>query len=536
MPIPPSASPVLVVGGRTTGIMMAAELARHGVAVRIIDKSPGIDLHCRATVLHSRSLEILDQLGIVDSIVACAQPLHGSCLYVNGEQRGRAEEMPVDSPFPHSLGLSQAVTEATLEQHLQSMGVTIERNTQLTAIEQANDRVYATLMHADGREETVETPWLVGCDGAHSTVRHLTEESFPGEADPYPYLLADIVVDGPLDPQDVHIFLHDEGDLFFFILNEGRRFVVANVPPESDLSQPPTLQQVEELVAQRSGRIFPLSDPRWMTYFHINYRLAPHYRHGRTFLAGDAAHVHSLMGGHGMNTGIQDAHNLAWKLALVLREVVPVSWLDTYETERRRVAEDVIALTKFATEQAELFTDLAPQKREELVKHMFVPESEKMRVRMQAEEIDLDYRASPICIEPVNEFSRGPHAGARAENAAPIFVDHKPCGLFDVLHTPKHSLILFAPMPPREASTDFANAVETIIEQHGHWIDVYVVADPEHYDDLPQKAILIEDRQQVFRERYGIDSAGCYLIRPDGYVAYRSRKFDSLDEYLSRVL
>ncbi len=529
-------SPVLVVGGRTTGLMMAAELARHDVAVRIIDKSPGIDPHCRATVLHSRSLEILHSLGIVDEIVACAQSLHGVCLYVNGEARGRSEELPVDSPFPLSLGLPQATTETILEKHLNSLGVFVERNTQLTSLEQSADKVRASVLHDDGREEVVETPWVIGCDGAHSTVRHLTEETFPGEADPYPYLLADVVIDGALEPGDVYFYLHDDGELFLFILNEGRRLVVANVAKETDISRTPTLEQVQELVTQRSGHDFHLSDPRWLTYFHINYRLAPHYRHGRTFLAGDAAHVHSLLGGLGMNTGIQDAHNLAWKLALVMRGGAPVTWLETYETERRQVAEDVIATTKIATQHAELFAELSSTDREKLVTHMFVPEGEKMRVRNHEEQIDLDYRSSPICLEPEGEFANGPHAGARAVDA-PILLDGQPCQFYDLMRSSKHCLFLFAPASPQGSDlSELTTVAETVARDHGHWIAVHIVDDWQGESTVPSNVTLIEDPQQTLRQRYGIESTGMYLIRPDGYVAYRSRRLESLDEYLARIL
>ena len=203
---------------------MAAELARHGVLVRIIDKSPGIDPHSRATLVHSRTLEILHGLGIADQVTEDAQPLHGICLYVNGRRIGRSQEEAVDSLFPVGVALSQARTETVLERYLNSFGVTVERSTQLTAMSHSADGICAALRHADGREEIVDTPWLIGCDGAHSTVRHLTEEVFPGEADPYPYMLADVVVDGPLQSEDAYMFLNDHGDLFFFVLGRGSAF------------------------------------------------------------------------------------------------------------------------------------------------------------------------------------------------------------------------------------------------------------------------------------------------------------------------
>ncbi len=302
--------PILVVGGRTTGLMMAAELARHGASVRIVDRSPGIDPHSRATLLHSRTLEILDSLGIAEQVTEIGQPMRRIRLYANGKFVGQSQEDAVDSPFPCGVALSQAKTEAILERHLNNLGVAVERSTQLTAMDQHTAGVRATLEYAGGRQEIVETPWLIGCDGAHSTVRHLIAEEFAGESDSFPYMLIDAIVDGCFEPDDVHVYLHDEGDLFFFVLDEGRRLVVASGPKNSSIREAPTLDQMQQMVKRRSYGQFRLSDPRWLSCFHIHYRLAPHYRHGRTFLAGDAAHVHSLIGGQGMNTGIQDAHNL----------------------------------------------------------------------------------------------------------------------------------------------------------------------------------------------------------------------------------
>ena len=528
-------SPVLVVGGRTTGLMMAAELARHGAAVRIIDKSPGIDPHSRATFLHSRTMEILDSLGLARQIVEQAQPMHGIRLYANGRLVGRSEEALVDSPFPRSMALSQAKTERYLEGHLGSFGVTVERNTQLISLDQSTDRVRATLAHADGNEETIETPWLIGCDGAHSTVRHLTEEEFPGEADPYPYLLSDVILEGDHDPKDSYIFLGDGGDLFFFMLDEGRRLIIANTSKGSNQGEPPTLEEMQRIVDERSLPGFRLTDPRWLARFHIHYRLAPHYRHGRTFVAGDAAHIHSPIGGQGLNTGVQDAFNLAWKLALVMRGVVPEAWLDTYEMERRRVAEDVLATTKLVTEQVELFASLSPNERQRLLDHMFVPEGERMRTRRHTEEIDLDYRTSPICIESDDVFGIGPCAGAEVLDAAPLVVEGKTCTFFELLRGSNHRLMLFAAAAEGDTADALA-AAESAVKAHGHWIDVFFVAERTIERELPPEVTVIEDPKRSLHRRYGAEGAGLYLIRPDGYVAYRSRRPDGLGEYLNRVM
>ena len=280
---------------------------------------------------------------------------------------------------------------------------------------------------------------------------------------------------------------------------------------------------------------FRVSDPRWLAYFHIHYRLAPHYRNGRTFLAGDAAHVHSLLGGQGMNTGLQDAHNLAWKLALVIRGIVPESWLDSYEVERRQVAADVIAATKAATETAELFAELSPIARERLVKHMFVPESQRMKVRRHQEEIDLDYRTCALCIESENEFQGGPHAGARAVDAESILVAGEVCRLYDLLTHAKHSWIMFAPATPAEQLDEMTTAAESVLREHGDWISVYLVTNETVPCAVPDGVTVIEDPQHSLCRHYGIESTGAYLIRPDGYVAFRSRRCDSLGDYLDRV-
>ena len=530
-------APVLVVGGRTTGLMMSSELARRGVPVRIIDQSAGIDPHVRANLLHSRTLEIFLGLGLDEQATNGSFPEKGVCLYANGILKGAQRHEPIDSPYPYGMSQSQAHTESVLERHLNAHGVHVERSVELTAITQNEHAVRATVRHQDGKEEVLETPWLIGCDGAHSTTRHLTGCAFPGDRDPYPYVLADVIVQGELEDHEGYLFLHDEGDLFIFsTLPERRRLICANMSPDYPPTESPTLNFMQSLVNRRGLPGLKLSDPRWLTNFRINYRLAPHYRHGRIFLAGDAAHIHSLVAGQGMNTGIQDAFNLAWKLALVTHGIVPESWLDTYESERRKVGEEVVSMTRTVTEETELFVELSGIERERLIAHMFVPESERLKAARHLQEVDLDYRASPLSFEGEGTFDRGPHPGAQAPDATPIMVNGTETSLYRFLGGVNHRLLLFTGHKRPLPTTGLENALR-VAEGHHHWIDTCVVTPDEPLNlESHIPVTQIKDPSGSLHQRFGAEEPSLYLLRPDGYVAYRSRRLDSLKTYLDRVL
>ncbi len=529
---------VLVVGGRTTGLMMSAELARRGVPVRIVDKSPGIDPHCRANLLHSRTLEIFLGLGIVDDVINDSFQERRINIYAGGELVGVNRHEPIDSPFPFGMSQSQAKTEAVLEAHLNRYGVRVERRVELVSLIEHEDRVVATLLHPGGREETVETAWLIGCDGAHSTTRHLTGCAFPGDKDPFAYVLADVAIQGELEDEVGYTFMHEEGDLFIFTMLAGRRrLVCASLAAGSQPVESPTLEQIQTLIDTRGLPGLKISDPRWLANFHIHYRLAAHYRHGRTILAGDAAHVHSLLAGQGMNTGIQDAFNLVWKLALVIRGVAPESWLDTYELERRTVGESVVAMTKTITESAEHYAGLSPRERERLVAHMLIPEPERLQAARHLQEVDLDYRASPLCREVEGEFELGPHAGMLAPNASPIVFNGERKNLVSLLAGINHRLLLMGGDLPSQATKRLVDVCRVTQQTHGHWLDVSVVTpDDRQAIELPAGVTRIGDPDAALRERFAANKPCLYLIRPDGHIAYRSRRIDSLGEYLGQVL
>jgi 2-polyprenyl-6-methoxyphenol hydroxylase-like FAD-dependent oxidoreductase len=533
-----SNSQILVVGGRTTGLTLACELARHGAPVRIVDKSEGIDPHCRATVLHSRTLEVFQDLGIVDEVLEKGTKVRGLSQYVDGRRVLHVNFGDVESPCPWGIALGQNDTEAILERQLGKLGITVERRTELVDFVQNEDQVRATILHADGRDEEVLTPWLIGCDGAHSTTRHLSREAFGGEEESHQHVLADVIVDADFERDVAHSFLTDRGVLFFFPLPQERTLVIAAEHHEPT-TEAPTLQEIQALVTERGPAGARVRDPHWLAHFHIHYRIVSHYRHRRVFLAGDAAHIHSPVGGQGMNTGIQDAYNLAWKLALAARGRGSEIILASYEKERRDVGEDVVRATQLATESFVQWDHLSPEERKRRQRMVVLPEAERRRVAQHREALDLDYRKSPICAEGAgNGFAAGPHAGAQAPDAGPLECGGRTLTLFELLRGTKHTLLVFPGPDATWQSRDASALVDEVLRRHGDLLDAYIVtARGSPSGSLSATIRGIRDPDNALTRRYGIAEPCFYLIRPDGYVAYRAAppKAADLRDYLQRI-
>ena len=337
---------VLVVGAGPVGLTMAAELARYGVGVRIVDKAAQRTDKSKALVLWSRTLELLDRMGCGASFVEAGRKVREADIISGGATIARVNFDGLKTPHPYALMLPQSETERLMEQHLNALGVEVERRVELIRFVADEDAVTAFLRRPDGGEETVDVDWMIGCDGAHSIVRHGLGMEFEGDTMLSHFILADLHLAGgpPLD--EIKTYWHEAGPLVIFPIGPGRYRVVADAgePKAGEPTPDPTLEEVQSLLDQRGPAGVKASDPVWLSGFTINERKVADYRAGRVFLAGDAAHVHSPAGGQGMNTGMQDAINLAWKLALVCRGVAsPEPLLGSYSAERSEVGREVLA-------------------------------------------------------------------------------------------------------------------------------------------------------------------------------------------------
>ncbi|MFD2261251.1 FAD-dependent monooxygenase [Lacibacterium aquatile] len=337
---------ILIVGAGPSGLVLALNLARQGVAFRIVDKGEGPGATSRALAVHARTLEFYRQLGIADRIVEAGILLDHFDLRVKGRKVAMAPLGAMGqgiSPYPFILGLPQDVHEQILIETLASLGITVERRTALTGFTQLATGVRATL-HGPAGEETLEVEYVAGCDGASSAVRHQLGIGFPGGTYDQVFFVADVDAEGDLPDNALTVSLNSEGFcLVLPVRQTGAQRVIGMVPQAREKQESFTFEDVALEAARDTG--LTIGKLHWFSTYHVHHRVAESFRVGRVFLAGDAGHIHSPAGGQGMNTGIGDAMNLAWKLSAVVKGQAKSEILDTYVQERMAFAQVLIATT-----------------------------------------------------------------------------------------------------------------------------------------------------------------------------------------------
>jgi 2-polyprenyl-6-methoxyphenol hydroxylase-like FAD-dependent oxidoreductase len=396
----------------------------------------------------------------------------------------------VQSAFPCALMLPQSETERLLEHHLGGLGVTVERRTEATSFISSSRGVISRLRRPDGTEEAVDTEWLIGCDGAHSMVRHGLGLPFTGDTLQSDWVLADVHLKGyPFPASELVTYWHTDGVLVIFPISPGRFRVIADVDFTSAPSAAaPSLEQVQALINRRATAAITASEPIWLTGFRINERKVADYRVERVFLAGDAAHVHSPAGGQGMNTGMQDAFNLAWKLALVCHERCAEPILDSYSGERSGVGEHVLRNAGSLTRVATMKNPLAQAARNFIGHALFGLTWVERAMANSMAEITIGYRHSPLNGPSLNGI--GHAAGER-----------------------------FAPVSG-EAAVGAGGSPRFVLYS-------------SHHDEAQQLIAMYSDILEP-EVRTPPDERGTWLVRPDGYVAAVTAAEDlgMLDDYL----
>ena len=547
---------VMVVGAGPTGLMMALGLALHRVPCRIIDQAPAPSDKSKALAIHARTLETFESIGIAGEAVKRGHRLRGMHITVDGHPVINVTFESIPSRYPFVLTLPQSETEHLMLERLASFGIQVERQTQLTGLRQTDDAVTATLRAPDGGEERVVTPYLVGCDGAHSTVRHVLGMPFEGADYEEVFLLADTQISWPFPEDEARTFLGPAGAAAYFPLGGGRYRMIAEMPPNTAPDgHEPTLAEAQALVDRLGPPGTTLSDPHWLATFRTHRRKTAHYRNGRVFVAGDAAHIHSPAGGQGMNTGIQDAHNLAWKLALVTTGAAAPTLLDSFEAERHAVAQQVLRTSDAMLRMATTRNPVARAVRHYLVPAIASQGFVQKRFSRTMAEVSVNYRHSPIVGEsrprlrdamrtpalganPWWAFNTGPRPGDRAPDVSPLRVGNRETQwLFELLDPVRHNLLLFGGIEPRPGNdARLRDLAGMIADGFSSLIAVHLVV----IEGVPAQtwpAQVIVDADLAAHRAYGAVASCLYLIRPDGYVGFRGLPPDrvSLGGFLSRI-
>jgi 2-polyprenyl-6-methoxyphenol hydroxylase-like FAD-dependent oxidoreductase len=523
-------SNVLIVGAGPVGLTLAAELLRHGAACRLIEKATAPSPFCRAIGVTPRTLEVWEDMGVARQMIDAGLWLTGMRSIISGHPAQDTTAPELGLPYA-PLGIPQYETERLLTEHLSRLGLAIERGVAFEGLDRNDAGVNVRLKHRDGHVEAAHYRYIVGCDGAHSAVRRSAGISFEGEAYPWPFMLGDVRIDWDLPYGSALWALRpvQDGppDMFIAIpLPEQGRYRVSMLasggaaPPSSELhgiqseQKGPSLAELQSVADELVSGTPRLSDLRWSSVFRISLRLASQYRSGPIFIAGDSAHIHPPTGGQGMNTGIQDAYNLGWKLALVLGSKAPESILDSYEAERRPIGEQVLARTHAASQ------NIARAK---------VGTSD----RLADTQILVNYRGSAWVRDDLAAETGGVPAGCRMPDVFGLRRNGLgfPLRLFDLLRGTEHVLLVPLALPDGNSeAVDLAAFARGLVSDSALPLRVLAITANELHQQPGM--ILISDPAASYAAVCG---GAVLLVRPDGYVGWRGRSWrdPGLQDYLS---
>ncbi len=511
-----------MIGAGPVGLTAAIELRRRGVRCRIVDPLLEPPQYAKAVGVQPRTLEVFEGMGVLRQILDASTQMRGQIVYVNGEAAGRFDlGLPSDVPFGFA-SIPQYVTERILRERLATLGLPIERGKALTGFEQNTDGVTATLSTPDG-EETVTAQYLIGADGAHSVTRKTLGLTFEGAAFEEQYMLGDVEVDwSQPSGYGIRAMHQTDGktdDLLVCIplAGRGRYRMSMLVPDELATAKPergavahgfegekkPELSHIQAVIDRLSPEPTTARNLRWSSVFRISHRIVDSYGHGRVFVAGDAAHIHPPTGGQGMNTGIQDAHNLAWKVALAVQGKASDGLTASYDTERRPVGEEVVGRTVRSAREG-----------------IGAGENDPAYVMRREAQLLIEYADSPIIEKSSDETLLRP--GVRAPDAKGLTRDMvtDPIRLFSLLDRLRHTVVIYLDgTSTTDTLLDIEGLVATAQSAAHDELDIYLVASPGA-DVSPTVLPVIRDTAGTFVEAYGAQDHSLFVIRPDGYLGY----------------
>ena len=502
---------VLIVGAGPTGLMLANQLARRGVRIRIIDRHAGPARESRALGVQARTLEIYSHLGIADRAVALGKKADGAVLWAEGRRAARVPLGDIGrdvSPYPYLLVLGQDDNERLLGNALRARGLGVEWNTELVGLAQDSDHVTATLKNADGTRSEVRVPWLAGCDGARSTVRELNGIAFEGAPYQHVFFVADVQMTGSMVPELLNVYLWRSGFHLVFPMRETDHWrIVGILPPQLRGRDNLTFEETIPTLRHEVGSQLSFQACNWFSTYRIHHRRAARFHDRRCFLLGDAAHVHSPVGGQGMNTGLQDAYNLAWKLALVVSGRAAAALVHSYEDERLPVANHLLKRTdrffSIVVSDSWLVGLLRTRVMPKIMGLALRTAAVQRIVFRTISQTGIRYRGSPLSEALASLPENGPRPGDRFPW---LRLKFQPNGrledLYGKLDDTRFTLLVFGQAAPPRGIPELGDRL--------------------HIQELPSDPA--NDRELA---RARIPRPSFYLLRPDGHIGLAGARLDA---------
>jgi 2-polyprenyl-6-methoxyphenol hydroxylase-like FAD-dependent oxidoreductase len=524
--------PVVIVGAGPTGVMLAIELARRGVQVRILDKEPARSQETRAIALHARTLELFHQIGVVEEFLELGHKATGMAVHTRARRRTSVDFGELDSPYPFVLMLGQDQTQRILDRRLERLGVNIERGVEVLKLEPHNDGVeLAARRIGEQSGRALQARWVVGCDGAHSIVRRHLGVPFDGDDYGQDWLMAEVGIDWQMERERFHVFSYTSAPMVCFPMPGGRwRVIMPQVPNREGERQAPKMQEIERLAAMRGPTGMKLSDPTLLAAFRCYRRQTSVMRSGHLLVAGDAAHIHSPAGGQGMNTGLQDAANLAWKLALVVGGDASPALLDTYQEERHPIAAGVLAFTHNLVRVFTVTSSGQRWLRDRLLPTaMSIPTVER-RFTTRMSQISQTYRGGPLASGTRRSQRASIAAGDRLPSVSGLVRAGKPLTTLDLLGTTAHTLLVFSGRGKDQDALQKTIAHIAPFNGHVHIVPILAVAAAHHSQAITDPSLQAHRRYHALR-------GALLLVRPDGYLACRAplNRPDIPKQYLQQL-
>lgn len=525
-----SETDVLVVGAGPVGLMAAGELARRGVAACVVDRAPHRSPQSQALVIHARTLEIMDLAGLADEFLARGYPSPGLNIGLGGDANPVSVDMRVlDTRHPFMLVLPQRETEEILTDALKAHGVEPQWHSPLTGIEQSADDAVATIDTAEGKQRRIRSKYLIGCDGAHSTVRRLVNLPFTGKQSSDLTLIGDVKVDETFMRSRITNFTSPRGfvSILPFLGDYVRVFAVDFAHQEHSRDEHLTLEELQDTVNAIAPQPIALRKARWLTRYIAPSRQVGTTRMGRVFLAGDAAHAHSPAGGQGMNTGLQDAANLGWKLAMVLQGRAGDALLDSYDAERHPVH----AAVRHGTDRMfSTFVVRNPALKiaRDVAARIAVPRAAvQRRLAENLSGVAVNYR-DQMHGSGADGLPRGAlKAGDRVPDVTLWRAHHGLERLYEVMREPTPSLFVYVTAEGISADRGRIEQLIASLADRNGWMRPKLVLDEGVVGETDIGAPVFVDITRQFATKLGATHGSVLLARPDGYLASHHAGFDS---------